>query len=71
MEQGADSQDMVRTRAHFSRTVHAAVFVIGQGTETTRGNVYRNVVYSGRKITASFVDRYKLTRGREGKTARR
>jgi hypothetical protein len=30
-----------------------------------------NSNYGGRKITESFVDRYKQTRGREGKTARR
>jgi hypothetical protein len=28
-------------------------------------------LYRGREITASFVDRYKQTRGMEGKTARR
>jgi hypothetical protein len=30
-----------------------------------------SIQYSGRKITASFVDRYKLALGREGETARR
>jgi hypothetical protein len=29
------------------------------------------ITYSGRKITASFTDRYKYARGRKGKTARR
>jgi hypothetical protein len=32
---------------------------------------YVMYMYSGRKITASFVDRYKQTSGREGKAAMR